>query len=124
MKNYNLGTEHHEQATLIQWAQLNMKAIPELDNLFAIPNGGMRHPAIAAQLKAEGVKPGVSDLFLSYPSNGKHGLYIEMKRRAKSQTSEEQTAWIKKQRRNGYAAEVCKGWEEAKNVIINYLKKA
>jgi hypothetical protein len=120
---YSITNEHDEQVALITWANLNLRTIPELADLFAIPNGGQRHPAIAAQLKAEGVKPGVSDLFLSYPSNGYHGLYIEMKRKVGSSTSLLQKEWIERQRRNGYAAYVCKGFEEAKTVIIHYLTK-
>jgi hypothetical protein len=122
MKTYHLATEHAEQAALIEWASLARATIPELNNLFAIPNGGMRHPAVAAQLKAEGVKPGVPDLFLAHPSNGAPGLFIEMKRRVGGRLSPEQQAWRERLTMNGYRVRVCKGWEEAKVEIINYLK--
>ena len=32
--------------------------------VFAIPNGGARHPAVALRMRAEGVRPGVPDLFV------------------------------------------------------------
>lgn len=31
---------------------------------FAVPNGGWRNPVVAAKLKAEGVRSGVSDLII------------------------------------------------------------
>ena len=52
--------EHQEQKTLIKWCEY--KGHP-YNLIFAIPNGGQRHKAVAAKLKAEGVKSGVPDLF-------------------------------------------------------------
>lgn len=59
-----LPTEAEEQATLFSWAAMKRGKYPELDLLFHIPNGGSRGKAEAARFKAEGVKPGVPDLFL------------------------------------------------------------
>ena len=72
-------TEHDEQAALFQWAELMAAQIPELRLMFAIPNGGHRHIGVARKLKAEGVKPGVPDIFLPVARNKFHGLFIEMK---------------------------------------------
>ena len=63
-------SEHQEQKALIQWARLNQQRFPELDLLFAIPNGGLRNIRVARKLKSEGVKPGVSDLFLPVARKG------------------------------------------------------
>jgi hypothetical protein len=120
-RKYNLDSEHAEQATLIKWAHLNRTAIPELKNLFAIPNGGMRHPVVAAQLKAEGVKPGVPDLFLAYPCNGYAGLFIEMKRRVGGRLSPEQRQWREQLSMSGYRVCLCQGWEQAKKDVLEYL---
>ena len=54
--------EHVEQAALFRWAEFARARLPELTLLHAIPNGGHRHKATAARLKAEGVKRGVPDL--------------------------------------------------------------
>lgn len=121
MKSYPIDSEHREQACLMQWTELQSGSIPELRCLFAIPNGGWRHPATAARLKAEGVRPGIPDLFLAHPSNGACGLFIEMKRRVGGRLSPEQQAWRDRLTMNGYRVRVCKGWEEAKSEIINYL---
>lgn len=113
--------EHTEQVALFRWAALTSRRLPQLKLLYAIPNGGHRHKAVAAKLKAEGVKSGVPDVFLPVPSGGFHGLYIEMKRRKGGTVSAEQKRWIEALGDQGYLVEVCKGWESAVAVIEDYL---
>jgi len=121
-RNYILATEHHEQVTLMSWVDHNLRAIPELNNLFAIPNGGHRHVVTAQRMKAEGVKAGVPDLFLAYPSGGYAGLFVEMKRRMGGRLSPVQQEWRERLSKSGYLVAVCLGWEQAKKQIIEYLK--
>ena len=120
-RDYNLNSEHHEQAMLMRWCELNRNAIPELQNFFAIPNGGQRNVIVAQQLKAEGVKPGVPDLFLAYPCNGFAGLFVEMKRLMGGRLSPLQQEWRERLTKSGYAVRICAGWEAAKKEIIEYL---
>lgn len=94
---------------------------PELRLLHAIPNGGKRDIRTAAMLKAEGVKPGVPDICLPVPRGGKHGLYIELKRRKGGTVSEAQQAWIRALVAQGFVCAVCHGAEEAKNEILAYM---
>lgn len=55
------------------------------------PNGGWRHPAIAAKLKAMGTLAGVPDLIFIRPHNGLQKLdFIELKKDAKQKLSESQ----------------------------------
>jgi hypothetical protein len=114
--------EHKEQAALVKWASLQTAARPELAMLYAVPNGGHRHPATAARLKAEGVRRGVPDLCLPVARGGFHGLYVELKAEGGRPTVE-QRAWIEALRALGYRAEVCVGWERAKAVIEEYLAR-
>lgn len=114
-------TEGEEQATLFHWCDMVNGKYPELQLLFHIPNGGERRKSEAARMKAEGVKPGVPDLFLPVARVNYHGLFIEMKRRKGGRVSDEQREWIGNLLANGYAVEVCRGWEEAKDAIENYL---
>ncbi len=65
-----IPTEHVEQVSLMRWAALTKRRRPELALLYAIPNGGDRHKAVAAKLSAEGVKSGVPDLCLPVPRLG------------------------------------------------------
>ena len=121
--------EHDEQAALFTWAELQEAAHPELRNLFAIPNGGARHPAVAAQLKAEGVRRGVPDLFLAVMRRGNDGrtwggLFIELKRADHSNgPTPEQQEWIARLRANGYMAVVAYGATEAQQCIMAYLQQ-
>lgn len=115
-------TEHDHQVTLMKWAALQTKTLPELALLFAVPNGGHRHPATGAKLKAEGVKPGVPDLWLPVPRNLFHGLVIELKTELKSsKVSAVQDWWLNALSNQGYKAVVCKGWDTARNEILDYL---
>ncbi len=113
-------SEHAEQVALMQTCQWYANRYPELHLIFAIPNGGHRHKAVAAQMKREGVRAGVLDICLPCPRNGKHGLFIEMKT-ATGRPSKEQKWWIEQLTAQGYRAEVCKGYEAAWSAIKAYL---
>lgn len=113
--------EGEEQATLFSWAAMKRGKYPELDLLFHIPNGGSRGKAEAARFKAEGVKPGVPDLFLPVARGPYHGLFIEMKRKKGGKVSDNQKAWIAALTVQGYLAVVCYGWKDAASLIEDYL---
>ena len=115
-------TEHEEQVALMHLVEIHKGRWPELGLLFAVPNGGDRHPAVASKLKAEGVKKGVPDLCLPIPRGGYHGLYIELKRQKKSQISPEQIAWLQALNGQGYRAEMCLGAAAAWEVIQDYMR--
>lgn len=121
------GTEHAEQVALFQWAALNAKQYPQLRRMFAIPNGGSRGDTersariVGARMKAEGVRPGVSDIFLPAPVGNYHGLFIEMKRKDGGEESKEQKAFGADMLAAGYGYACCHGWEQARDTIIDYL---
>lgn len=121
MKMNKSPLEHVEQVHLFQWAAWQSGKYPELDLMYAIPNGGYRNKKTAVELKAEGVKSGVSDIFLPVSRCGKHGLYIEMKRTEGGKLSKSQEKFIADVKDQGYAAIVCFGFEEAKEIILQYL---
>lgn len=114
-------SEHQEQKTLITWFRLQYPLYARC--LFAIPNGGMRNKVIAVKLKAEGVTAGVSDLFLMIPRGGKHGLFIEMKA-LDGKPTEAQKEFIALANLMNYQAVICKGFDEAKKVVANYISGA
>ena len=70
--------EHKHQVALIHWSRhvqlaeaADVKPGSKIaDYLLAIPNGGRRDQREAVRLKAEGVKPGVSDLLLPLRRGG------------------------------------------------------
>jgi hypothetical protein len=117
MKN----SEHIEQVKLFTWAKLQSNKHVPLTMMFAIPNGGQRNIVTATKLKAEGVKSGVPDIMLAYPSKHAHGLFIEMKS-VKGSLSENQREWISTLSSNGYQCNVCYSFDEAKKIICDYLE--
>ena len=114
-------SEEQEQAAVIEWKILMMPQFPDLKWLHHVPNGGERHPAVAAKMKAQGVVPGVPDLDLPVARCGYHGLRIEMKRRKGGRLSEDQKEWIDGLNKNGYLAVVANGSDEACDIIYKYL---
>ena len=94
---------------------------------FAIPNGiFLKDKQTAFRIinkqKSEGMSAGVPDLFICEANKDYHGLFIEMKTKS-GVLSENQKKWIDKLNKNGYLAVCCKGFEEAREVIDNYINK-
>lgn len=108
--------ESEEQAALFEWAAY----YPELKWMFAIPNGGTRNPREARNLKRQGVKAGVSDIFLPLSRGKYNGLFIELKV-GKNKPTNKQNEFINYANRQGYAAIVCYGFREAQAAITKYL---
>jgi hypothetical protein len=118
--------EKTEQAALFQWRDVMKRQIPELAWLFAIPNGLWLPDAYARTAVKQGLTPGVSDVALLVPRSGYHGLLIELKRQNATPccVNANQKTFLAFQAKQGYRAEWCKGWEAAKNLIIDYLGAA
>jgi hypothetical protein len=110
--------ESQHQKAFFEWLS-NFR--PKTRSLtFAIPNGGRRDAREARNLKLQGVTPGVPDIFMAIPSKGFNGLFIELKS-GKNKTTKSQDLMIYNLRDNGYRVDICYGWEEAKNVCMDYL---
>ena len=114
-------SEHDIQVSLMEWAFWMKIKYPELEYLFAIPNGGARHVVTGLKLKNEGVKRGVPDLFLPVARGKYHGLFVELKRPG-GKLSKQQEEWAKNLFYLGYGVVVCFSLEEAINAIEDYLK--
>lgn len=111
---------------------------------YMVPNGTQlagartRRAMYMASLKAQGFKPGVSDIVIAYPiwleTAGQclyAGAYIELKRdpRAykgpaarKSALKPEQRDWLRLMRFAGYWSAVAYGFEDFKQLVNSYLK--
>ena len=115
------GTEHQHQVTVVSWALLNERKIPELALLYAIPNGGKRDARVAAKLKMEGVKAGVLDLNLPVARGGYLGLWIEMKSGTNGLTAS-QDRWLRDLVAQGHMVAVCWTAEVAIKILETYLE--
>src|SRR5208337_746635 len=98
------GSEAAHQTALFCWAALpDIKAkYPELEMMFHIPNGGTRNKIEAGHLKAQGVKPGIPDIFLPVARGAWYGFWIELKV-GNNKCSGEQNEYQAKLRDQGYA---------------------
>ena len=114
-------SEHGQQTALFAWAALpeTRAMYPGIENMFAIPNGGERNLKVAANLKAEGVRAGVADVFLPVARRGFHGLFVEMKF-GKNSTTSEQKEFLSNVELQGFATSVCYSFVEAKTIIEKY----
>ena len=113
--------EETEQITLFRWASYAQMQNEELKLMYHIPNEGKRSAAMGARLKAEGLKAGVPDVCLPTAHGGYIGLYIEMKVKPNKPT-EHQKQWLRDLRKAGHMTAVCYTWEEAKNLIEEYIR--
>lgn len=112
--------EDQEQAWLVQWTKRHGPI--ESKRLLHIPNGGGRSKQQGALLKLTGVQPGVPDLFLPVPRNAYHGLWIELKSlNPRARVSDQQHDWLAYLQGQGYATALCRGFEQARDTIIEYL---
>lgn len=121
-KKYYLSDEGGEQEALVEWANRQACVYPCLKMLFHIPNGGKRDKIEAAKLKRQGVKAGVPDMCLPFPSGKYHGLYFEMKYGTNKPTPE-QKEFLKFLDSVGYKTGVCYSSIEAIELIKSYLKE-
>ncbi|AWD90200.1 VRR-NUC domain-containing protein [Dickeya phage Sucellus] len=119
---YISASEHIHQVCFMEF--LRMEYLGDYSVAFAVPNGGHRNRIEAANLKMEGVKPGVSDIFISSPSDRYHGLYIEMKKAEGSYgASPDQLDFAARVISRGYAVAFCFGWKQAVGAYLLYIGK-
>lgn len=120
VKKLQETSEHDEQVNLINWFATQYPKYAT--RLVATPNGGARNIVVAKKLKSEGVRKGFPDLNLPVAKKGFHGLYIELKKTKGGKLSEEQREWLAFLNNEGYKAVCCHGWDEARAVIVDYMR--
>lgn len=91
--------------------------------MFHVPNGGARRLTEARRMKAQGVTPGVPDLFFAVPRGRKAGLFIEMKTKTGGKVRTDQVEMIAVLRDAGYEAEVAHGADEAREILEEYWRR-
>ena len=109
-----IPTEHEEQRELVKWFRQTFDGV----RIFAIPNGGARSITTAARLKVEGVSAGVPDLYIPAWK-----LWVEMKRTKGGVIDKNQKDWHFYLTSIGDRVMVCRGAEEAKQMIKQAQKE-
>lgn len=121
-------SESLEQKAVLDWWS---KAYPKYyPCLFAIPNGAQlagnasQRARQMNKLKSEGLKTGVSDLFLMVARGGYHGLFLEMKAKGKTKCSVSIPQWehIHEAQEQGYYADWKAGAGNAIELLDDYMK--
>ena len=111
----NCPTETTEQIRVVEYCE--KLGLP----VFHIPNGFKASKGYRFTLYRMGLRSGVPDLFIPVPKGSKHGLFIEMKRRSGSRTTDKQKEWQKRLNAQGYVSVICKGYIEALDAITDYM---
>jgi len=120
-------TEHESQVAFFEWWDIWSRSMKLPTNLcFAVPNGGQRHPAVAAKLKAEGVRSGTADVMLLLARGGFHGLLLEFKREnaprgGSGGATRPQAEFLLAARQQGYNALLVYSTDEAIHVVRTYV---
>ena len=117
----HVATEAQEQTAVISWWRYACRiyGVPECA-LLHIANEGTRSAARGRLQKKQGVRAGVSDLFLSVPRGTFSGLWIEMKRKG-GRVRPEQREFLGHMQTLGYDGAVCHGFDEARRKIVAYM---
>lgn len=113
-------TESQEQKKLMKWIHGKLPEVWEVT--YHVKNEGQRKGKTIGNDIAMGIRKGVPDIIIDHPSNGYHGLRIEMKRADGGRLSQPQRKWLERLNSRGYLAVCCHGFEKAKKVIEDYLK--
>jgi len=135
MHGFHIADKWAESKLLQHLVSFEVK-VPALEWLHAIPNGGSRGDSVksrkihGAQLKAEGVRRGVPDIFLPWPNCGYSGLYIEMKKPSVKPKRESSKGGLSKEQikfKNyalgvGFGFIVCYSWKEAAKALQGYIE--
>lgn len=103
------GTSHLTEDELQTWCIDYAERVHPSLLVVHIPNGGQRHPVVAAKLKAMGTRAGVLDLLFILPNGRVH--WVEMKTKG-GRVSDNQKAFMGLLDNRGHTHEVCWSQDE------------
>lgn len=106
------------QSSFFRWLSLKHPKLRKV--CFAVPNGGSRHAAEAANLKRQGVTAGVPDIFCAIPNGNYHGLFIEFKA-GKNKLTKLQKEMFDMLEEGGYKCITCYSTQEAGEKFEGYV---
>lgn len=125
IKRLRLKGEELEQALFFHWVDGHLDLHPVMRWIYAIPNGGQRNKLTAVKLKATGLRSGVWDVLVPYPTSSDsgafiHGLWIEFKY-GKNGLTDNQKEFRRDLEPFGWGFEVVYSSDEAIEIVKKYL---
>ena len=108
-----MQSESDEQIGFVNWFEASFQGV----RIFHIPNGGHRAISVGKKMKAEGVKPGVPDLYIPAWK-----IWIEMKRVKGGKLSDDQVDWYDYLTGIGDAVIIGRGAKDASVKLLSILK--
>ncbi|WP_372943948.1 hypothetical protein [Shewanella sp.] len=93
----------------------------EYQSMFHVVNEGKSSGNYNSILNRRGRKKGVPDWHVAVPSNGYHGLYVELKQANAGSASKEQKEFLLRQQDLGYKCVIAHGFRAALEAIKDYL---
>lgn len=105
------------------WVDALLLIWPELENVYAVPNGATlaRGPAAWMILKYLGARAGTLDISIDIPAGPYHGMKIEMKRLVGGMNPDQERRYGLNNRL-GYLSVVCRSGNSAIECLNRYLK--
>lgn len=126
VKNKRTSSRNHPEDDLqlacVEWNEHNARRLPLLDWMFHVPNGGYRNKIEAKRFSRMGVKPGVADLILPFPSPGMtyKGLGLELKSQTGRLTRDQQK-WLNNAHKHGWMVDVIRDLDHYIEVVTKYM---
>lgn len=118
-KKKRKAEEQQLQTKFMEWLGLQYPKVWRVT--FSIPNEGRRSYNVGKKMKSAGMKKGVPDLFIAYPTQHFHGLFVEFKS-DKGKVSEHQENMMSLLREQKYETRVIfKSLDDAINMVNEYL---
>lgn len=114
-------SEDQAQRLIFDWARWQQGKYPQLKAMYHAANEGKRSARAGAELKRQGMKPGVSDICLPCASGKYNNLYVELKV-GNGKASDNQLKFVDMINSIGGKAVVVYGSEAAIELITAYLE--
>ena len=110
--------ESNEQIAAMDWLRAKHPIVAE--HTLHIGNERKTSPYAGYIMKRMGVMKGASDLFIAWPREPYHGLFIEIKSE-KGKPTQSQLDFMGRMTKVGYRTALCYGAEEVMATITEYL---
>jgi len=114
-------SESSIQQAYFQWVRIKERSDYRYEAIYAIPNAGLRTKQNGSRMKAEGMKAGIPDIFISVPISNYAGLYIELKKEG-GKLSQTQKSMLGLFNRLGYKTLVCYSLKELIEATEKYMR--